>query len=81
MSEPFEASYELDDGYAGNRPRHFSIYPDEIDDDMDQEALREYYQGAVQSDFEQSVFPIPKDEDEFVAWGLAVLAERKAYKV
>lgn len=65
----FQATYGISDGYAGgDRPHHFSISSDEIEDDMTDEDLKTLYTDYVQDDFNDKIYPVPRKVDEFVAW-------------
>ncbi len=76
MSEKFEASYEIEDGYAGrSRPQSFCIDPQDIMEDMDEEDLREMYRDMVQEDFQQKIAPFGTNEDEFVEWALSQMED------
>jgi hypothetical protein len=75
--EKFEARYKVEDGYAGGaRPQYFKISADELDDEMTDEQLIEFYEDAVQADFEERISPGAERVDEFVAWAREQLAAR-----
>ena len=77
MDEKFEARYQAQDGYAGgDRPIHFKIDALDLEEGMDDEALREFYFDSVQGHFEQRVTPGPERVDEFVAWAKEQLSKR-----
>jgi hypothetical protein len=73
----FTATYKVDDGYVGNRPRSFVICQNYIEDDMDEIALEAFYDEQVQEDFEQCVHPHGTNRDAFVEWAKQVIAETR----
>lgn len=77
MSEKFRAMYHAQDGYVGkDRPQQFNIDASELEDDMDDEALRRFYTGACDAHFEENVTAGPERVEEFVKWGREQLAKR-----
>ena len=77
MSKKFNATYGVDDGYAGgSRPQHFTIHADDLDDDMTDEELQNFFHESMQEHFEQTVSPYAKNSDDFVAWAREQLEER-----
>lgn len=73
----FKGVYEVDDGYVGGSlPKHFDIYEGDIEDDMDELALRCLYQEIMHQAFEKSVCPYEKNEDEFVEWAKQIIATK-----
>ena len=78
----FEACYQVEDGYVtGSRPQTFEISAEDLPDDMDSdEALREFYDSEVSTNFKDSdkIYPQAQKVDQFVAWAKARLAEREA---
>ena len=81
-SNVFKAQYQVEDGYVtGSRPQTFEISAEDLPDDMDNdEALREFYDSEVSTDFQDSgkIYPQAQRVDQFVAWAKARLAEREA---
>lgn len=78
MTEKFQARYQVHDGYAGGaRPKHFTISADDLEDDMTEEQLVEFYESSVQDHYDEHVFPGAERVDEFVAWARAQLAARE----
>ena len=75
MSDKFQVTYYVDDGYANPGPKHFWIRASELEEDMDVEELLD---DEVQNDFEQNVNPYVTDEKrmEFVVWAREQLAAR-----
>jgi len=65
----FEATYEVDDGYAGsNRPQYFNVEDYELYEDMDDDEIKEIFFSLMQEDFQMSVSPYATNLDEFVEW-------------
>jgi hypothetical protein len=65
----FHAKYKVDDGYAGgSRPQGFTIDLADIEDDMDDGALEDLFQSAMEEDFQQRVTPYAVNSAEFIAW-------------
>ena len=75
MSKTFNCSYLIDDGYVGNRTKNFRIDIGELDPEMSDEDLATYYQESMQSDFEQKVQPLAKNESEFIQWARENMVE------
>lgn len=65
MSDKFQVTYYVDDGYANPGPKHLSIHASDLDEYMDVEDLLD---AEVQNAFDQDVHPYVKDEQrmEFV---------------
>ena len=77
----FEAQYQVEDGYVtGGRPQRFQIHAEEIEDDMTDEALEDFYASEVTRNFNDSekIYPVPEKANQFVTWAKAQIAERKA---
>jgi hypothetical protein len=69
MSDKFEVTWEADDGYAGgSAPHRFTISADDIEGDMTDAEIREWFWEAVQEDFNQRVSPTSEDENAFFVW-------------
>lgn len=78
MSETFEGTYEVDDGYVSKgRPKPFEIDADDLDDDMTDDEIVELYETTAREAFEQEVTWYAKDGDEFLAWAREQLAARR----
>lgn len=80
----FEAQYEVHDGYVcGSRPQSFEIDAEDLEDDMNDEALKSFYDSEVIEDFQDSgkIYPEPQRVDQFVAWARGQLAKRKMEKL
>lgn len=78
MAEKFEATWEAEDGYVGgSRPHHVSIRADELDEDMDDEQLKNLFWEAIQSDFEQRCSPVSEDEGKFLEWAKEQIAANR----
>ena len=76
MSEKFKARYQVQDGYVGGaRPKQFNISSDDLEDDMNEDDLVEFYESAVQDHFDEHVSPSADRVDEFVTWAMAQLAK------
>ena len=77
MTDKFKARYQVQDGYSGGaRPQYFSIRAVDLDDEMTDEELVEFYEGAVQEHFEQNISPGIELVDEFLSWARDHLAKR-----
>lgn len=81
MSTPheFQITYEVNDGYAGgSRPQTVTIYSSNLEDDFDNDDLRNFLSEIVQEDFECRIFPEPSNEDAFMRWAQDVVAEKNS---
>lgn len=73
----FKGIYEVDDGYIGDsRPQYFTIDVDDIEDDMDEEALRELFYQAMEEDFQQRISCYSININKFVEWAQEMQRER-----
>lgn len=73
----FLCRYDVDDGYAGgSRLQTFSVAGCEIEDDMDEAAMRQLFSDRMQDDFTQKVLPRPMNDDAFVEWAHEILQTR-----
>ena len=84
LPDSFEAQYEVHDGYVcGSRPQSFEIDAEDLNDDMDDEALRSFYDSEVSANFRDSdkIYPEPQRVDQFVAWAKGQLAKREMEKL
>ena len=80
----FEAQYEVHDGYVcGSRPQSFEIDAEDLEDDMDDRALRSFYDSEVIANFRDSgkIYPEPQRVDQFIAWARGQLAKRAIEKL
>ncbi|MCE2835745.1 MAG: hypothetical protein LW834_01910 [Cyanobium sp. 49614_E6] len=80
----FQAQYEVHDGYVcGSRPQLFEIDAEDLEDDMNDEALKSFYDSEVTENFLDSgkIYPEPQRVDQFVAWARGQLAKRKMEKL
>ena len=80
----FEAQYQVEDGYVtGERQQTFEIYSEDLEDDASDDALKEFYEKAINEDFRESgrIYPSSRRQDEFVEWAKAQIAERKAVEL
>jgi len=80
----FEAQYEVQDGYVcGSRPQSFKIDAKDLEDDMDDEALKRFYDSEVIEDFRDSgkIHPEPQKVDQFIAWARGQVAKRAMEKL
>ena len=81
IKDTFEAQYQVEDGYVtGARPQRFQICAEEIEDDMTDEALEDFYASEVTRNFNDSekIYPVPEKVNQFVTWAKAQIAKRKA---
>lgn len=76
MSE-FQASYSIDDGYAGNRRHNFKLSSNEFDEFTTDEELKEIFNEIMQEHFEQNVYPIANNLDEYLDWAKKQIEEMK----
>jgi len=74
MSDSFEVTYGIDDGYVGNGKHTFEIREDYFDEG---DNLADLFWDFIETDFEQTVHTFSDQEDEFVAWAEGVIAKRK----
>ena len=73
----FKATYQAADGYVGGaRPLYFSIRAEDIQEDMDDNDLAEFFYESMQDHFEANVSPESSDCDAFVAWARQQLDSR-----
>ena len=73
----FKGCYEAEDGYVGgSRPHYFRIREADIEEDMEEETLRNLFQDEMHSAFEQSIIPYGKNEDEFVKWAQEMISAK-----
>ena len=73
----FKATYQAADGYVGSaRPLYFFIRAEDLDEDMDDADLAEFFYQSMQDDFETKVSPKSSDSDAFVAWARQQLNSR-----
>lgn len=79
MSNKFQGRYQVQDGYAGgSRPQHVSIFSDDLEEDMTDDELVEFYENEIQNHFYERISPGAERVDEFVAWARDQLAKRGA---
>ena len=77
MTEKFRARYQAQDGYVGgDRPQHFNIDASDLEEDMTDADIEEFYHEAIQDHFEQHVSPGAERVVEFIAWAKAQLSSR-----
>lgn len=72
----FMSTFHVDDGYIGNRPLHFYIDGCMLEDEDDEQSLREMFRGILQDEFTHRVFAVSKDEGKFVKWAKDVIKGR-----
>jgi hypothetical protein len=66
MTDSFKCIYEIDDGYVGSsRPQSFTISVDDLEDEEDYNSI---FHNMMQEDFEQNIYPYPKNLDKFLEW-------------
>lgn len=75
MSEKFEATYYVDNGYAGSHgaPHTLRISPEDVEG-MSDDSLIEMLEEEMQTDFEQSVHPYIEEDQraEFLEWARGI---------
>lgn len=76
-TDDFKVCYEVDDGYAGKRPRHVTISADDIEGDMDLDDCEFLFDETVREDFEQKISPYGKNKEEFLKWALEILTSHE----
>ena len=82
MKDTFEAQYEVYDGYAGPaRPKNFKIYAEDLDEDMSDGSLEQFYYEAVDEHFRDHIYPEAEKVEEFVEWARKKLEERASSEV
>jgi hypothetical protein len=76
-TKKFSGQYVVDDGYVGgDRPQYFSVDAYELDDDMTDEELANFYEETAEECFRQKISISIRKRDAFVEWARAVLAAR-----
>lgn len=74
----FTGQYAIDDGYVGgDRTQYFSIDASELDDEMTDDELINFYEETAEDCFRQSIGITTRRRDEFVAWARAALNSRE----
>ena len=73
----FEGTYQVEDGYIGNRPHHFTIYEGDVEEDMDELDLSNLFWRSIQDHFENNLYPSSRDEEAFMAWAKDVITARR----
>ena len=77
MSEKFQGRYQVQDGYAGGaRPKYVGINASELNDDMTDDDLVDFYHDAIDQHFAENVTPGAERVDEFVSWAREQLEKR-----
>lgn len=79
MADKFEITYHLDDGYVGkDRPYYVSIGDGEINPDMTDAELSNLFFDTIHDHFVENHHPYSNEEEEFLEWARAKIAEQKA---
>lgn len=74
----FTGQYVIDDGYVGgDRPQHFSIDASELDDEMTDDELINFYEETAEECFRQRIGIYTRRRNEFVAWARGALNSRE----
>lgn len=82
MKDTFEAQYQVEDGYAGSaRPKYFNIRPEDLDEDMTDEDLEEFYLQSVEDHFKDHIYPCAEKVEQFVEWARKKLKEQASSEV
>ena len=82
MKDTFEAQYVVEDGYAGPaRPKYFQVYAGDLEDDMSEEELKDFYYGMVDEHFKENIYPSAEKVEHFVEWAREKLNERASSEV
>ena len=75
--EKFQGKYEVSDGYVGgSRPKYFSVFADDLEDDMTDDALENLYEESAYEHFLGNVNCDTYRKDEFIAWAKEVIKNR-----
>jgi len=78
VSDKFRATYYAADGYVcRDRPKTFTIVADDIEDEMTDDEILDFYQCACEDHFTQNVSCDYAKEAEFLTWAKAQIAARK----
>lgn len=77
MDDKFTATYQVDDGYIGNRPKKVSIPADYIYDEATDAELGEMFDQIIDEHFRETVMWSSSDKTAFVAWAQSVIGARK----
>jgi hypothetical protein len=82
MTEKFIAEYELPGSYAGfTCVVHFYISADDLEDDMEEAQLVEFYESSVQDHYSKNIHPNMGRVDEFIEWARIQLDNRTLTEV
>ena len=77
-TEKFKGRYQVADGYAGgSRPQYFPIHADDLEDDMDDAELSDFYAELAEDHMREMIMADCELVAEFVEWAKAQLAARK----
>lgn len=77
MSEKFKVTFQAEDGYAGgSRPLRFSIDADDLNEDMSDDELEDFFYERMDEAFRERVTPVSSDLDEFIAWAKDIAAAK-----
>ena len=75
MSEKFEVTWEVEDGYIGkSRPQRFHISEDDFDisEDATEEEIEEdagiLFDDMLQQEFENNIYPSSDKREDFIEW-------------
>jgi hypothetical protein len=74
----FKGRYTVADGYVNQngRPHHFKINASDLEDDMTDDQLREFYEETACDHFAENITCEPDYADNFVEWARERLLER-----
>ena len=77
-AEKFKGRYQVGDGYAGGaRPQYFTIQAGDLEDDMGDTELADFYEVAAEDHMHERITASCERVAEFVEWAKAQLAARK----
>ena len=77
-TEKFKGRYQVADGYAGgSRPQYFSIQAGDLEGDMEDAELEDFYAEAAEDHMRERITAECERVAEFVEWAKAQLAARK----
>lgn len=77
-SDRFEGVYEVEDGYCGGgRPQHFTVDSSDLYEGMTDQELEEMYNDSMLSHFNDRIYPVPENMEEFIEWAKEKIKEEE----
>jgi hypothetical protein len=78
MSDTFEVTYEVEDGYVtGDRPQTVSISADAFYAETSEKELKKLFWEEINDHFSSNISPVCDQESEFIAWAKERQAEMR----